>query len=342
MQTDGDYCYLTEHTYPHKKKMLLEEKQHVTFLACTNATGVQKVKLLVIGKAKNPRSFKNFDSPVDYNYSKSSWMTAAIFKHWFQHSFVPQVRKFLKDQGLPNKALLLIDNAPSHPPENELRSDDELITAMFMPPNVTPLIQPMDQNAIRLTKLFYRNSLLASIVATGTDVIEALKKLTLRDVIGYLDLAWQRLEKKTIAKCWTNILSSIEDEKDCDEDIPLATLRERICLPINSQQERAIELLHSINPEVSFSIADINEWTEDFPNSTETNEVLISDESESEDSNLERLHARIEPSEAINIFNKALEWAEDENISPTDISVLKCLREKAVFSNLQKRKSKKR
>lgn len=151
---------------------------------------------------------------------------------------------------MPNKALLLIDNAPSHPPENELRSDDELITAMFMPPNVTPLIQPMDQNAIRLTKLFYRNSLLASIVATGTDVIEALKKLTLRDAIGYLDSAWQRLEKKTIAKCWTNILSSIGDEEDCDEDIPLATLRERICSPINSQQERTIELLHSINPEV--------------------------------------------------------------------------------------------
>ncbi|XP_039954172.1 jerky protein homolog-like [Bactrocera tryoni] len=155
------------------------KKQRVTFLACTNATGVHKVKFLVIGKAKNPRSFKNFDSPVDYNCSKPSWMTAAIFKHWFHHSFVPQVRKFLKDQGLPNKALLLIDNAPSHPPENKLRSDDELITAMFMPPNVTPLIQPMDQNAIRLTKLFYRNSLLASIVATGTDVIEALRKLTL-------------------------------------------------------------------------------------------------------------------------------------------------------------------
>lgn len=151
---------------------------------------------------------------------------------------------------MPNKALLLIDNAPSHPPEDELRSDDELITAMFMPPNVTPLIQPMDQNAIRLTKLFYRNSLLASIVATKNDVIAALKQLTLRDAVGYLDSAWQRLEKETIAKCWTNILSSIGDEEDYEEDIPLAILRERICSPINSQQERTIELLHTINPEV--------------------------------------------------------------------------------------------
>ena len=74
--------------------------------------------------------------------------------------------------------------------------------------------------------------------------------MTLRDTSGYLDSAWQRLEKETIVKCWTNSLSSIGDEEDCDEDIPLATLRERICSPINSQQERTIELLHTINPEV--------------------------------------------------------------------------------------------
>lgn len=67
------------------------DKQRITFLACTNATGLHKLKPLVIGKAKNPRSFKNFNCPVDYKNSKSSWMTAAIFKNWFHQSFVPQV-----------------------------------------------------------------------------------------------------------------------------------------------------------------------------------------------------------------------------------------------------------
>lgn len=67
------------------------DKQRITFLACTNATGLHKLKPLVIGRAKNPRSFKNFNCPVDYKNSKSSWMTAAIFKGWFHQSFVPQV-----------------------------------------------------------------------------------------------------------------------------------------------------------------------------------------------------------------------------------------------------------
>lgn len=76
-----------EKTAPGRKT----EKQRITFLACTNASGNHKLKPLVIGKAKNPRSFKNFSCPVDYEHSKSAWMTARIFRHWFHYSFIPQV-----------------------------------------------------------------------------------------------------------------------------------------------------------------------------------------------------------------------------------------------------------
>ncbi|XP_053956284.1 jerky protein homolog-like, partial [Anastrepha ludens] len=137
------------------------EKQRNTFLCCSNATGSHKLKLLVIGKAKNPRCFKNFQCPTDYRSSKSVWMTSAVFKKWFHEPFVPQVTSFLKEKTLPIKALLLIDNAPSQPNEAELTTESGQISAMFMPPNVTPLIQPMDRNAIKITKLHYRNSLLA-------------------------------------------------------------------------------------------------------------------------------------------------------------------------------------
>ncbi|XP_053960459.1 jerky protein homolog-like [Anastrepha ludens] len=139
------------------------EKQRIMFLCCSNATGSHKLKLLVIGKAKNLRCFKNFQCPTNYKSSKFAWMASAIFKQWFHESFVPQVTSFLKEKALPIKALLLIDNASSHPNEAELTTENGQISAMFMPPNVTPLIQPMDQNAIKITKLYYRNSILASI-----------------------------------------------------------------------------------------------------------------------------------------------------------------------------------
>ncbi|XP_039964089.1 jerky protein homolog-like isoform X1 [Bactrocera tryoni] len=145
-------------------------------LCCSNATGSHKLKLLVIGKAKNPRCFKNFQCPTDYKSSKSAWMTSAVFKEWFHASFVHKVTSFLKEKGLPIKALRLIDNAPSHPNEAQLATEDGQILAMFMPPNVTPLIQPMDQNAIKITKLHYRDSLLASLAATNSNLLDSIKK----------------------------------------------------------------------------------------------------------------------------------------------------------------------
>lgn len=158
----------------------------------------------------------------------------------------------MKNQGLSVKALLLLDNAPSHPPVSELTTDHHSITVMFMLPNVTPLIQPMDQNAIRITKLYYRTSLLASVVAKQADIPEWLKKLTLRDSISFLKSAWDRLETDTIAKSWKSILSFVGNENDPEDDIPLSVLKEKLYLEINFEVENAMKLLDAINPEVWF------------------------------------------------------------------------------------------
>lgn len=103
---------------------------------------------------------------------------------------------------MPVKALLLIDNALSHPSELELETEDGNIVAMFFPPNVTPLIQPMDQNAIKITKLYYRNSLLAMVTAKKSDLVDSMKAVTLRDCVMLLGAAWNKVSKDTMAKCF--------------------------------------------------------------------------------------------------------------------------------------------
>lgn len=68
-------------------------KDRITFLACTNASGMHKIKLFVIGKSANPRAFKNFnDKPITYKANKNAWMTFAFFEEWFHKTFVPEVR----------------------------------------------------------------------------------------------------------------------------------------------------------------------------------------------------------------------------------------------------------
>ena len=138
-------------------------KERVTLMACSNATGNRKLPLMFIGKAQKPHCFKNVNMsalPVKYYAQKSAWVTSEIFSDWFHGEFVPSVKKHLSEIGLTVKALLLLDNAPSHPDETVLQSSDKCIKAMFLPPNTTALIQPMDQGVLESLKRRCRKSLL--------------------------------------------------------------------------------------------------------------------------------------------------------------------------------------
>ena len=99
-------------------KAFKKPKDRVTIMACANASGSIKLPLLFIHKALNPRCFKHIDKndlPVHYYAQKSSWMDSYIFKEWFLNRFVPLCRNALREKGLPERALLVLDNSPAHP-----------------------------------------------------------------------------------------------------------------------------------------------------------------------------------------------------------------------------------
>ena len=80
---------------------------------------------------------------------KNAWMTPKQFSEWFQEDFVPHIRSRLAALG--EEPVLVLDNCSAHP-DQELVSDDGAILAKFLPPNVTSLIQPMDQGVIQCVK----------------------------------------------------------------------------------------------------------------------------------------------------------------------------------------------
>ena len=69
-------------------------------------------------------------------------------------------RKVLGDKGLAKRAILLLDNAPSHPNVESLCSIDWEISRLYLPPNTTYLIQPMDQGVLETIKHCYKHDLL--------------------------------------------------------------------------------------------------------------------------------------------------------------------------------------
>lgn len=161
------------------------------------------------------------------------------------------MEQYCHENNLPPTALLLIDNATCHPAQDVLMSADKKIVVMFLPPNVTSVLQPMDQNVLRLLKLHYRNKLLSQIISNG-NVADSLKKIDLRQAIVLLNESWQQIKSETIAHCWKRIL----DEED---EVPLSQLRnteatrcyEDIAqIEFENCAQENIQLLNNISAEV--------------------------------------------------------------------------------------------
>ena len=165
-------------------------KDRLTILPCANAAGTHKCKLFVVGRFKKPWAFENLvHFPVHYDATQRAWMTAALFSWWFHHCFVPEVKQHLRDQGIPedSKVILILDNSRAHPPAQELVSGN--IFAVFLPPNVTSLIQPMDQGIIANIKHIYKAAFLRKLLNADMDIPTFQRSFDLRD--GYTALPWR-------------------------------------------------------------------------------------------------------------------------------------------------------
>ena len=76
-------------------------------MAAGNAVG-NKLPVCVIGKAKNPRCFKNIEKlPCRYRSQRKSCMDSVLFEEW-----VRDVDKNFKAKG--RKGVLIIDNCLAH------------------------------------------------------------------------------------------------------------------------------------------------------------------------------------------------------------------------------------
>ncbi|KAG7171110.1 Tigger transposable element-derived protein 1-like 80 [Homarus americanus] len=95
------------------------QKERITVLFTTNASGTCKLKLSVIHTARKPHAYKSMDMTklnVHRLTARKAWMFSTLSLSWFDDCFVPDVKKFCEQQNVPFKILLLLDNAPGHSP----------------------------------------------------------------------------------------------------------------------------------------------------------------------------------------------------------------------------------
>lgn len=186
-------------------------KDRLTLLLGGNAEGDFKFKPFLIYHSENPRAFKNVtknDLPVYWRANKKAWMTAALFKDWLENCAVPDLKLYCSKQNIEFKVLLLLDNAPGHP----IYSDEfsENIKVVFMPPNTTSVIQPMDQGVISNFKCYYLRRTFSQLIAEtdGEDKLnmkEFWKKYNIKMAIDNIQLSWLEVKKSCMNGCWREI-----------------------------------------------------------------------------------------------------------------------------------------
>ncbi|XP_030069561.1 tigger transposable element-derived protein 4-like [Microcaecilia unicolor] len=174
-------------------------KERLTILLCCNMDGGEKLEPLVIGKSKQPRCFKNVKRlPVSYRANANSWMTWDLWKQWLK-----DLNTRMRAQKRP--ILLLCDNSAAHNAPARLSH----VKLVFLPPNTTSLIQPLDQGIIANFKAHYRALLLRRLMGlmdgqTGDNkrAIELARSLSLLDSLHLQKEAWNRVTQATIIKCY--------------------------------------------------------------------------------------------------------------------------------------------
>ena len=113
-------------------------KERITIGLCCNLDGTDKLRPIVIGKSAKPRCFGKIKSeslPVVWRANEKAWMTLNLFQEWlssYNHRLLHENRRIL----------LFVDNSSTHNITNS--SDLKNVELIFLPPNTTSLLQPLD------------------------------------------------------------------------------------------------------------------------------------------------------------------------------------------------------
>ncbi|XP_051783372.1 tigger transposable element-derived protein 1-like isoform X1 [Erpetoichthys calabaricus] len=230
------YITAEEKRMPGHKPM----KDRLTLALCANASGDCKIKPLLVYHSENPRAFKSNKIQkeklqVMWRANPRAWVTRQFFVEWVNLVFGPNVKKYLQENNLPLRALLVLDNAPAHPPnlEDDILEEFKFIKVLYLPPNTTPILQPMDQQVIsNFKKLFTKHLFHRCFEVTDST------NLTLREFwkdhynivicLRIIDLAWQGVTKRTLTSAWKKLWPEVVSETDFERLEPEAAVVEEI------------------------------------------------------------------------------------------------------------------
>ena len=145
-------------------------------------------------------------------------MDSILFEKW-----VREVDRRFTKEG--RKIVLFVDNCPAHP-----SIDNPVSTKLiFLKPNITSELQPMDQGIIRSLKTHYKTMSLKKLIEV-TEKKKPLPEFSILDAMQMLDLVWGKVTTKTVVNCFEKAGISKEKQSEAllDDDDPVKDLQEQM------------------------------------------------------------------------------------------------------------------
>ena len=136
------------------------------------------------------------------------------------------------------RAIFLLDNAPSHPDVDSLQLDDGEISCVYLPPNTTSLIQPMDQSVLENIKRRYKCDLLFRLLddeADSMNMADFSKTLNIKDAVLISAKSCDKEEAGTIIQSCSKLLKcqnvSDKDSEGAGDDVDVNSLLNDMDIP---------------------------------------------------------------------------------------------------------------
>ena len=183
-------------------------KDRLTAVLTVYADGT-KAPLVIIGKAKRPRSFPRlFDSVRDlgvfYFAQKNSWNT--------QHLWETQISNMNEQMKREFRTILhIVDNCSAHCIHDSFSN----VQTSFLPPNMASILQPVDAAIGRSFKAAYRRLLVSHAIAhlkklrKDGSPFKLSEAVTTYDGVVLMERAWDLVPRNVILNGWLtcNILA---------------------------------------------------------------------------------------------------------------------------------------
>lgn len=179
------------------------DKSRITFLACCNSDGSEKLPLMSIGSKKAPQSFQAktaLELGLDYHHNEKAWMTRPLFIAWL-HRFDAYI-----GQTAGRKVLLLLHACSVHDSENTPLLLN--VVLHYLQPNAVQFSQPLEAGVIDCIKTMFKRRLLLRVLDNIDIGFKAAFCVDVLTAVRWAMQEWNTLSTSTISKCWHHCFNS--------------------------------------------------------------------------------------------------------------------------------------